>query len=128
PQRLAAAAISISRADAPMACINPKNPVVLSLLPVNCQLIRGLRYAGAVGENSILTRLQSAPSSSASTAGRVVIAPCPISDCEEMSVTTSYGLMRIHGLRGALSGTTAAPADSAVAPSNSAFINEPISK
>src|SRR5262245_42500573 len=60
------------------------------------------------------------------------MAPCPISDCEEMSVTTSSGLMRIHGLRGglrgALSGTPAAPADDAVAPDSSASINEPISK
>jgi hypothetical protein len=43
PQRLAAAIISISRAEAPIVRSNSKNPVVLSLLPVNCQLIRGLR-------------------------------------------------------------------------------------
>jgi hypothetical protein len=38
-----APAISISRAEAPIVRSNSKNPVVLSLLPVNCQLIRGLR-------------------------------------------------------------------------------------
>src|SRR5262245_49416677 len=43
PHRLAAATISICRADAPIVRSNSKNPVVLSLLPVNCQLMRGLR-------------------------------------------------------------------------------------
>src|SRR4029453_1752963 len=99
-QRLAAAVTSISRADAPMVRINSKKLVVLSLLPVNCQLIRGLRYDGATVENSTFTRLQSAPSSSARTAGSVVMIPWPISDWDEMSVTSSLGLIRIQALRG----------------------------
>src|SRR5215468_9228786 len=99
-----AALINISRAAAPICRMRLKNEVVLSLLPVNCQLIRGFRYAGSVGEFSNFTRFQSAPSSSAMSAGMVVDIPWPISACETMMVAIPSGAIRNQ----ALSATSAA--------------------
>src|SRR5262245_27407008 len=91
-----------------------KNEVVLSLLPVNCQLMRGFLYAGSTGEFSRRTWAHSAPNSSAITAGKVVAIPCPISACDTTKVTELSGSIRTQ----ALSGVPEAPAGWAEATSN----------
>ena len=97
-QRRAAAVISISRAAAPVRRIRSWNDWMLSLLPVNMKLTRGLRKSGANGALSRRTVLQSAPSSSASSAGSVVEMPWPISACESIRVTSFSGPIRTHAV------------------------------
>jgi hypothetical protein len=91
PQRLAAAATSISRAAAPatrhgcqLSSTLPL-PAVWSSMPVN----------GPPGQAcSTFTRVQSQPSSSATSIGSTVRTPCPISSFVAHTVTLPSGAMR----------------------------------
>src|SRR5437016_9708596 len=73
----------------------------------------GLVYALSAGANSILTLVQSASSSSATSIGSAVATPWPISERSTTMSTLLSGLIRSHalGANGAAGGVATRPPD-----------------
>jgi hypothetical protein len=99
PQRRAAAPTSSSRATAPAVRRYSWEPRMERLPPVlidwNTLLRRRLVFAVTY---SARTRFQSQPSSSATSMGRAVKTPCPISERATRTTTLSSGWIMIQAL------------------------------